>query len=60
MTGFRDMDKKHQKCPKNGGFPNFIQKTRKSNERSLRYQDGHTNGRTHGRTTEVITKDPFL
>ena len=24
MTGCRDMDKKHQKCPKNGGFPPFV------------------------------------
>ena len=23
MTGCRDMDKKHQKCPQNGGFPPF-------------------------------------
>ena len=23
MTGYRDMDKKHQKCPRNGGFPIF-------------------------------------
>ena len=23
MTGCRDMDKKHQKCPKNGGFPHL-------------------------------------
>ena len=23
MTGCRDMDKKHQKYPKNGGFPPF-------------------------------------
>ena len=24
MTGCRDMDKKHQKYPKNGGFPPFV------------------------------------
>ena len=24
MTGCRDMDKKHQKCPKNGSFPPFV------------------------------------
>ena len=24
MTGSRDMDKKHQKYPKNGGFPPFV------------------------------------
>ena len=24
MTGYRDMDKKHQKYPKNGGFPPFV------------------------------------
>ena len=24
MTGTRNMDKKHQKCPKNGGFPPFV------------------------------------
>ena len=24
MTGCRDMDKKHQKCPKNGGYPPFV------------------------------------
>ena len=24
MTGCRDMDKKHQKCPKNGGFPPLV------------------------------------
>ena len=24
MTGCRDMDKKHQKCPKNGAFPPFV------------------------------------
>ena len=24
MTGCRDMDKKHQKCPENGGFPPFL------------------------------------
>ena len=23
ITGFRDMDKQHQKCPKNGGLPLF-------------------------------------
>ena len=24
MTGCRDMDKKHQKCPPKGGFPQFV------------------------------------
>ena len=24
MTGCRDMDKKHQKCPQNGVFPPFV------------------------------------
>ena len=24
MTGCRDMDKKHQKSPRNGGFPPFV------------------------------------
>ena len=24
MTGCRDMDKKHQKCPQNGVFPQFV------------------------------------
>ena len=39
--------------------PNFMQKTRKTNEQSEIFKDRLTHGRTHGRTTEVITKDPF-
>ena len=38
-------------------WPNLMQKTRKTNKRSLRYLK--TDGHTDGRTTEVITKDPF-
>ena len=41
--------------------PNFMQKTKKTNEPSLRYlkTDWRTDGHTDGRTTEVITKDPW-
>ena len=64
MTGCRDMDKKHQKCPKNGvfqksgsvtfaslGYPS-CKKLGKTNEQSLRYLKDRpqTNGRTDGPT----------
>ena len=42
MTGCRDMDKKHQKCPKNGVFPPFVtpQDFFKNQALSLLYPDG--------------------